>query len=132
MRGRQRRSIFTVRVRRAFITWICGERHHRQQDWQNWAFWPFGGAWMCRNLYEEYLFTQDREICRRFSVWRTCQICSNMLQKTDKGLAVVPATSPEKLFSGSGRSSAGGTVYRKYSGNYSKSVTGIIWKHVKY
>ena len=19
----------------------------------NWAFWPFGGAWMCRNLYEE-------------------------------------------------------------------------------
>ena len=28
----------------------------------------------------------------------TCQICSNMLQKTDKGLAVVPATSPENCF----------------------------------
>ena len=66
----------------------------------NWAFWPFGGAWMCRNLYEEYLFTQDREYLQEiFPVLEEhARFCSNMLQKTDRGLAVVPATSPENCF----------------------------------
>ena len=66
----------------------------------NWAFWPFGGAWMCRNLYEEYLFTLDREYLQEiFPVLEEhARFCSNMLQKTDKGLAVVPATSPENCF----------------------------------
>ena len=65
-----------------------------------WSFWPFGGAWMCRNLYEEYLFTLDREYLQEiFPVLEEhARFCSNMLQKTDKGLAVVPATSPENCF----------------------------------
>lgn len=70
----------------------------------NWAFWPFGGAWMCRNLYEEYLFTQDREYLQEiFPVLEEhARFCSGMLQKTDRGLAVVPATSPENCFSDQG------------------------------
>ena len=31
----------------------------------SWAFWPFGGAWMCRNLYETYLFSEDIEYLQR-------------------------------------------------------------------
>ena len=48
----------------------------------NWAFWPFGGAWMCRNLYEEYLFTLDREYLQEiFPVLEEhARFCSNMLQ----------------------------------------------------
>ena len=55
---------------------------------------------MCRNLYEEYLFTQDREYLQEiFPVLEEhARFCSNMLQKTDRGLAVVPATSPENCF----------------------------------
>ena len=55
---------------------------------------------MCRNLYEEYLFTLDREYLQEiFPVMEEhARFCSNMLQKTDKGLAVVPATSPENCF----------------------------------
>ena len=55
---------------------------------------------MCRNLYEEYLFTLDREYLQEiFPVLEEhARFCSNMLQKTDKGLAVVPATSPENCF----------------------------------
>lgn len=30
----------------------------------SWAYWPFGGAWMCRNLYETYLFSGDEGYLR--------------------------------------------------------------------
>mgnify|MGYP002247552417 FL=1 len=30
----------------------------------SWAFWPFGAAWMCRNLFDEYLFTKNNYYLR--------------------------------------------------------------------
>ena len=32
-----------------------------------WSFWPFGQAWMCRNLFDEYLFNQDASYLSR--IW---------------------------------------------------------------
>lgn len=29
-----------------------------------WGIWPFGGAWFCRNLYEHYLYTLDRDFLK--------------------------------------------------------------------
>lgn len=65
-----------------------------------WAFWPYGGAWMCRNLFDTYLFTQDRRYLERiYPILRENTIfCEQMLGKTSQGYAPILATSPENEF----------------------------------
>ena len=65
-----------------------------------WAFWPYGGAWMCRNLFDTYLFTQDEDYLRRIlPVLRENTIfCEQMMEKTSEGYAPTFATSPENQF----------------------------------
>lgn len=65
-----------------------------------WAFWPFGSAWMCRNLFDEYLFTEDEEYLKKIYpvLEENVKFCLQQLVKTAKGLAICPATSPENLF----------------------------------
>lgn len=65
-----------------------------------WSFWPFGAAWMCRNLFDTYLFSQDREyLVRILPILReNVFFCMAMLEETPEGLAVCPATSPENQF----------------------------------
>lgn len=65
-----------------------------------WAFWPFGAAWMCRNLYEGYLFTQDKEYLKTILpvMKENVIFCEQVLEETLDGLAAVPATSPENEF----------------------------------
>ncbi|MBQ8162548.1 MAG: glycoside hydrolase N-terminal domain-containing protein [Clostridia bacterium] len=66
----------------------------------SWSFWPFGFAWLCRNLADRWLFTRDgayladiREIMEE-----NVRFCLELLQKTENGLAPVPGTSPENVF----------------------------------
>jgi len=65
-----------------------------------WAFWPFGQAWMCRNLFDEYLFNQDESYLA--SIWPimrdSARFCMDFLSDTKHGLAPAPATSPENYF----------------------------------
>lgn len=65
-----------------------------------WAYWPFGAAWMCRNLFDEYLFCKDRDyLAQIFPVLEeNVQFCRTMLGPVKDGLAVCPATSPENEY----------------------------------
>lgn len=65
-----------------------------------WAFWPFGAAWMCRNLYDCYLFTQDTEYLKEIMpiLKENVLFCEQMMTKTPQGYAPTPATSPENEF----------------------------------
>jgi len=44
--------------------WVC---HHNTDIWRGtapvdgafWGMWPMGGAWLCKNLWDHYEFTQD-------------------------------------------------------------------------
>ena len=65
-----------------------------------WAYWPFGSAWMCRNLYDEYQFVGDKEYLKKiFPVLEENVIfCMEMLEKLPEGYGVCPATSPENTF----------------------------------
>ena len=65
-----------------------------------WAFWPFGQAWMCRNLFDEYLFNQDASyLSRIWPIMRdNARFCMDFLSDTEHGLAPSPATSPENYF----------------------------------
>ena len=66
----------------------------------SWAFWPFASAWLCRNLYEHYLFTGDRsELERILPILReNVLFCMGRLQENDAMQAFVPGTSPENQF----------------------------------
>ena len=65
-----------------------------------WAFWPFGQAWLCRNLFDQYLFTEDNGYLKEIMpiLEENVRFCLAGLQETEKGLAICPATSPENQF----------------------------------
>lgn len=65
-----------------------------------WNFWPMGFAWICRNLYDQYLFTEDRNWLERIYpiLKENVRFCLSLLIKTDKGYVISPATSPENEF----------------------------------
>lgn len=65
-----------------------------------WNCWPLGSQWLCRNLFEECLFSQDYEfMLRTEKVMReNLRFCLNMAVKTPKGFALCPGTSPENEF----------------------------------
>ncbi|WOC33420.1 MULTISPECIES: glycoside hydrolase family 95 protein [Caproicibacterium] len=65
-----------------------------------WAFWPFGASWMCRNLFDEYLFDRNTDYLREIFpiLQENVRFCKGMLTKTEQGYAVSPAVSPENVF----------------------------------
>lgn len=65
-----------------------------------WNFWPMGYAWLCRNLYDQYLFTEDREYLEKIYpiLQENVRFCVESAIQTGKGYAVSPATSPENEY----------------------------------
>ncbi len=65
-----------------------------------WAYWPFGSAWMCRNLYDEYQFVEDEAYLRKIFpvIEENVAFCMEMLEKLPEGYGACPATSPENTF----------------------------------
>jgi alpha-L-fucosidase 2 len=60
----------TARVHYGARGWVC---HHNTDLWRQtapidgplWGFWPTGGAWLCRHLWEHYQFTGDKSFLAR-------------------------------------------------------------------
>ncbi|MDD6276878.1 MAG: glycoside hydrolase N-terminal domain-containing protein [Clostridia bacterium] len=67
-----------------------------------WSFWPMCGAWLCRNLYEYYLYTQDESYLRDTAypiMLSAARFCLDMLIDDGNGyLILAPSTSPEHEF----------------------------------
>lgn len=84
--------------------------HHNTDLWRmstptdgsaSWAFWPLGGAWLSRQLWESYLFRPDTDFLAR--AWPTlkgaAQFLLDWLVETENGkLGTSPSTSPENWF----------------------------------
>lgn len=85
-----------------------------------WNFWPFGFAWLCRNLYEGYLFSQDKEYLQRIMpiLRENVRFCIHTVSRTEEGYAFLPATSPENEFISQGEKAS--VAY------YSENVNAII------
>lgn len=85
-----------------------------------WNFWPFGFAWLCRNLYEGYLFSQDKEYLQRIMpiLRENVLFCIHTVSRTEEGYAFLPATSPENEFISQGEKAS--VAY------YSENVNAII------
>lgn len=85
-----------------------------------WSYWPFGFAWLCRNLYEGYLFSGKKEYLQQIQpiLRENVQFCIDGISKTEEGYAFIPATSPENEFISQGEKASVAL--------YSENVNAII------
>jgi alpha-L-fucosidase 2 len=97
----------------ARINYNCGGwvANHNVDIWRTptavghsarWAYWPMGGVWLCRHLWEHYSFTGDIEFLksRAYPVMKqAAEFCVDWLYAQEDGsLATAPSTSPENAF----------------------------------
>lgn len=85
--------------------------HHNTDIWAttnpvsgspSWANWPMGGAWLCRHLWDHYLYTADRNYLEQVAyplIKGSAAFCAGWLVDDGKGhLVTSPSTSPENVF----------------------------------
>ncbi len=85
--------------------------HHNVDIWRMstptggsacWAFWPLGGAWMVRHLWDRYLFELDDRFLREraFPLMKGAALfCLDwLIEGPDGKLVTNPSTSPENSF----------------------------------
>lgn len=71
------------------------------------GMWPSGGAWLCRHLWEHYLYTGDRHFLQEvYPILKGAALFFDQFmvhEPTNNWLVVVPSNSPENVHAGSGR-----------------------------
>lgn len=98
----------TARIHYGARGWTA---HHNVDLWRMsspsdgramWAFWPLGGAWLCRHLWEHYQYQPDPEYLRETAyplMKNAALFCLDWLVDDGKGhLVTSPSTSPENQF----------------------------------
>lgn len=67
-----------------------------------WSFWPFALPWMCRDMFDHYLYTLDEDFLRKRALpvqREAVRFCLDFMTKDENGhLRAYPATSPENNF----------------------------------
>jgi alpha-L-fucosidase 2 len=74
--------------------------HYGQGD-PVWANWTMGFNWLCRDVWEHYLFTNDQQFLKDTAyplMKASAQFCSAWLVDWHGNLVTAPAMSPENLF----------------------------------
>ncbi|MDF2985838.1 MAG: alpha-amylase [Eubacterium sp.] len=70
--------------------------------WAGCSFWPMGGAWLCRHLWEHYLYNGDVKFLaeRAYPVMKDAALfCLDWMVEDGKGnLVTNPSTSPENAY----------------------------------
>jgi alpha-L-fucosidase 2 len=81
--------------------------HHNTDLWRatapvdgsTWGMWPTGGAWLCQNLWEHYLFTGDKDYLKKIypAIKGSAQFFLDTLVEdpTNHWLVTCPSLSPE-------------------------------------
>lgn len=98
----------TARIHYGARGWCA---HHNTDLWRmttptsgnaSWAFWPMGGAWLSRHLWEHFLYTRDEEFLRNRALpviaGASRFLLDWMILHRDGTLGTSPSTSPENLF----------------------------------
>ena len=93
-------NCLTVKELPVFTTRISGVKLLLQQERRCGRSGHLGGIGSGRNLFDQYLFTEDKEYLKEIMpiLEENVRFCLAQLQETDQGLAICPATSPENLF----------------------------------
>ena len=84
--------------------WAMANPVGEQRDLPEWANWNMGGAWLCQNLYDHYLYTQDRDYLAKTAYPLMRGASEFMLRwlipnpKNPEELITAPSTSPENEY----------------------------------
>jgi alpha-L-fucosidase 2 len=95
--------------------------HHNTDIWRatapidgSWGMWPTGGAWLCQQLWEKFLFRGDTLFLRSVypAMRGAAQFLSDFLveEPSHKWLVVAPSASPENAPRIHGESTSAGTT----------------------
>ncbi|MGG4552756.1 glycoside hydrolase family 95 protein [Paenibacillus humicus] len=98
----------TARIHYGCRGWTA---HHNVDLWRaagpsdgeaSWAFWPMGGVWLSRHLWEHYAFNRDRQFLAETAyplMKGAAEFCLDWLVPEPGGeLVTAPSTSPENKF----------------------------------
>lgn len=98
----------TARIHYGCRGWVT---HHNVDLWRmttpsagdpSWAFWPMGGVWLCRHLWEHYLYNPNEQYLREMAypaIKGAAEFCLDWLVADSNGqLVTAPSTSPENKF----------------------------------
>ncbi|WP_150273462.1 glycosyl hydrolase family 95 catalytic domain-containing protein [Paenibacillus tepidiphilus] len=98
----------TARVHYGARGWVA---HHNVDLWRStvpsggdasWAFWPMGGVWLSRHLWEHYLYAPDRAFLeeRAYPLMKGAALFALdwLVEDADGLLVTSPSTSPENRF----------------------------------
>lgn len=98
----------TARIHYGSRGWVA---HHNVDLWRqstpsdgeaSWAFWPLGGVWLCRHLWEHYEFAPNERFLRETAyplMKGAAEFCRDWLVAGPDGrLVTAPSTSPENKF----------------------------------
>lgn len=65
-----------------------------------WGLWPLGGAWLCFNMWEHYLFTLDEDYLRNIAypyIKESARFFLDYMIEDENGVLLSgPSTSPGK------------------------------------
>lgn len=90
--------------------WVC---HHNtgiycktapftnMENATRWGMWPMAGVWLCRHLWEHYVFTLDTTFLKDFAypiLKGAAEFCKGFLCEHEGCLVSCPSTSPESAF----------------------------------
>ncbi|HUS93251.1 MAG TPA: glycoside hydrolase N-terminal domain-containing protein [Phycisphaerae bacterium] len=109
----------TAKVNYGAKGWVC---HHNMDLWRatapidgpTWGFWPTGGAWLCRHLWDHYVYGGDEDFLRRvYPVMKGAAeffLDTLVEEPAHKWLVTCPSLSPENTHPGGASVCAGPTM----------------------
>ena len=109
----------TAKIQWGAHGWVC---HHNTDLWRaaapidgpTWGFWPTGGAWLCKQLFDHYEFSGDKAFLAKVypQMKGAAQFFLNTLveEPRHKWLVTCPSLSPENAHPGGVSVCAGPTM----------------------
>ena len=82
-------------------TTAVGPRNTGELNVQPWSFWLAGGGWLCRHLWDHYLFHDDIGFLEKtaYPLMKKCaQFYLDWMVEKDGMLVTCPSTAPENMF----------------------------------
>ncbi len=86
--------------------WLCCHnsdiwRFNREATKGVYAYWQMGGLWLCRHIYEHYMYTMDQDFLREYMpvMKGAFMFLKDWIVRDDEGYYITsPSTSPENYF----------------------------------
>ncbi|MEX2682043.1 MAG: glycoside hydrolase N-terminal domain-containing protein [Candidatus Sigynarchaeota archaeon] len=98
----------TAKVDYGLPGWVCNHNSdlwrtcNPIKGWTGWQWWPMGGAWICRHLWEHYAFTKDKAFLKEtYPIMKGAAeflLAYMAPDPSGKYLVSAPSTSPENAF----------------------------------